>query len=253
MTEANTQDKVQDKERIILKLTGEIFPIETTDHNNSYDFRYAKSVAEQIKKLKDKYKFGIVIGGGNIFRGSKLSGPQTNITPLVGHNVGMLATCINGLLFADLLKNNNISCKVLSVIPYPGISSHPNPIELEEIIEKYDALVFVGGTGNSYVSTDTAGIFKALYIKAKQVWKGTKVDGIYDKDPLKNKDAKQIKKINYHDALEKNIGIIDKNALVLAQEHNLEIRFFDIFKDNALITATKDKDFGSIINLKESY
>ena len=227
--------------RILLKITGE-----TIAHTKrGLDAHWVKIIAQQIKKLPT-VKFGIVIGGGNFFRGAQ-QGKEVDISENVGHYVGMLATMMNGLIIQDIFAQEGLSSALLSGMPCESVAHTVSPQEIAYALENKDCVLFAGGTGNPYFSTDTTAVLRALQINADELWKGTKVDGIYTDDPKKNPNAQLIKKLTYHDALEKNYHVMDAAAYALAQEHTIPTRIFDIFDDNALYKAASDKTFGSTI------
>ncbi|OGT35258.1 MAG: hypothetical protein A3F11_11210 [Gammaproteobacteria bacterium RIFCSPHIGHO2_12_FULL_37_14] len=216
-------------DRILLKLSGEIFL-----DKNELSIKLVDSIAKQILKLQDKFYFAIVIGGGNFFRGSKDS-QALNLSPAYGHYVGMLATVMNGLILSDCFQKNNLDCKMLSALPSPFICETLSQNEIENSIAQNKTIIFSGGNGTPYFSTDTTAVVRALQFGAKEVWKCTTTDGIYDKDPALYKNAKFYSKITYKEALDQRLKIMDFSAFSLAQEHSLKIRVFNIFEKNSLI------------------
>jgi uridylate kinase len=229
--------------RIVLKLTGEIFlHPETGKLNNNT----VKTIAAQIKELSATHQFGIVMGGGNFFRGTQ-HGAQLGITPSAGHQVGMLATMMNGTILRDLFEQNGITTTLLSAVVCPQIGTTICQQSIEKALQEKRTLIFVGGTGNPFFTTDTNAVLRALQIDAAEIWKGTDVDGIYSADPNITADAKLLKQISYDQALEQNLAIMDATAFTLARQHKQRIRIFNIFEQNALIKAAHDEDFGSTI------
>ena len=224
---------------ILLKVSGTIFPLEQRP-NTAYE------LVKQINQLKDTYQFGVVIGGGNILRGKNLEA-FFKTKAMTNHYGGMLATMINGLFLNDLLEQEGLKTQLFSALYCPEIGTPISPESITQAKETKNCFVFAGGSGNPYVTTDTTAIIRALEINAEQVWKGTDVDGIYEEDPRHKSDTTFLPKISYQDALLKKIGIMDHTALALAQEHRITIRVFNIFKENALIQATKNIKFGSTI------
>lgn len=227
---------------VLLKLSGEIF----LDSSKNPSIELANSIAKQILQLKEKYDFAIVIGGGNFFRGRKDS-KALNLSESYGHYIGMLATQMNGLILKDCFSKNNLDCKVLSALPSPAISTTLSQNEIVNSIKENKTIIFSGGSGNPYFSTDTTAIVRALQISAKEIWKCTKTDGIFDKDPYKFNDAKMYNQITYQEAIDKKLDIMDFSAFTLAQEKNLKIRVFNIFKENSLLEAAKNENFGTIV------
>src|SRR5579872_2854678 len=161
------------KKNILLKITGNVLkPIK----KNGLDIVEVKSIAKQIKKLKDTHQFSLVIGGGNFFRGN-IEGKSLGLDPLVSHQVGMLATMMNGLVIKDVFESHGISSVILSANQNFSVCDTVNQNNIEKSLESGKSIIFTGGTGNPFFSTDTAAILRALQIRADQVWKGTNVDG----------------------------------------------------------------------------
>lgn len=231
------------KKAILLKLTGEILKIKP-DH--SIDGSMLRTIAQQIQNLRANYYFGIVIGGGNFFRGNK-QGFELGLSPSVGHQIGMLATMMNGLIVKEIFEQEGVRSTLFSAIPSSEIGIPISNQGIKSALERGDCAIFAGGTGNPFFTTDTTAILRGLQIEADYVWKGTNVDGIYTDDPRLFTDAHLIKRISYQEALNNNYKILDATAFVLAREHGLKIRVFNIFKNNALINASQDPNFGSIV------
>jgi len=231
------------KKRILLKLTGKVF-LEPTQ--KTLDPQTIKTIATQIKQLQQTHLFSIVIGGSNILKGDN-QGKTIGTTPSVGHQAGMLATMINGLMLKDLFEQEGISCSLLTSIFCPQIGLPASIENIDSALKDDKIIIFSGGTGLPFFSTDTNAIVRSLQIGANQVWKATNVDGIYTSDPQKNPDATLFKKIEYSDAICKKLGIIDTTALTLAEKHGITVRVFNIFTPNALIKSADNKDFGSTI------
>ncbi|MFH1643677.1 MAG: UMP kinase [bacterium] len=234
---------------ILLKISGEIFNTQkasSTDGAFSLNKDLIKNIAKQIKELQKKYNIGIVIGGGNIFRGG-INGKQLEITQTTSHQIGMLATIINATLFKSFLENEKIKCSHLCSFYCPQITKIINQNNIDEALTKKECIIFSGGTGNPFFTTDTTATLRALQINADIVLKATKVDGIFDSDPEKNKNAKLIKKISFDDFIKNNLKVIDLTAITLAKENNLKIKIFNLFENNSIIKAVKEKNFGSLI------
>lgn len=227
---------------ILLKLTGTAL----INKDKELDATLIDSIAKQINKLKDNYRFAIVIGGGNIFRGNE-QGKKLKIKPTIAHQIGMFATVINGLLIKNVLDENGIDNIILSSIENNFTGKFATQDNINEALKDNKSIIFVAGTGNPFFSTDTAAVLRALQINAHEVWKATNVDGIYDKDPKKNLNALLIKNMSINNAINEKNGIMDQTAFVLAAQHSLPIRIFNIFENDALIKASKDNNFGSLI------
>jgi uridylate kinase len=234
-------------ERILLKITGTIF---TGPDGHTPSAVGAQKLALQLVALRKTHQIGIVIGGGNFFRGSQ-HGTALGITPAVGHQVGMLATLMNGLMLQDILAQQQIGSTVLSALSCPAVGSCISPQAIAQALDRNDVLICVGGTGVPYVTTDTNAVIRALQMGAMQVWKCTDVDGVYSADPKKDPRAIKFATISPQKALALGLGIIDHTALTIAQQHNLALRVFSIHEPEALRRAAHDPHFGSLISNQE--
>lgn len=226
---------------ILLKLSGHFFKDDKK--------QMITHIIEQIILLiQEGYRFGIVMGGGNFFRGAQQA-QDFNLRRSTADMVGMLATVMNGLMLCDLLRAHNIDTLLLNTLHIPQITDTLNQQTLDQArAEDKKCIIFAGGTGNPYFSTDTNAIIRALQIDAIEVWKATNIDFIYTDDPAKNKESKPIKKISYEAFVEQKLQVMDVTAITLASQHQLPLRIFNIFNTNALVTVAHNKDFGSIIN-----
>jgi uridylate kinase len=232
--------------RILLKVTGMIF----VSPDGRPTAVQARAFGKQIATLKKTHHIGIVIGGGNLFRGSQ-HGATLGITPAVGHHVGMLATLMNGLMLQDLLAQQGITSTVLSALPCSSVGVCLSPQEITRALERDDVLIFVGGTGAPYVTTDTNAVIRALQMGAPQVWKCTDVDGVYNADPKKDPHATKLASLTYEKALALKLGVIDHTALTIAQQNSIAIRVIPLFEHDALVRAMRDEQFGSLIFNRE--
>ena len=228
---------------ILIKISGELFSSNTTEESKVL----LHQIANQIKELLKKHKIGLVLGAGNIFRGNE-HGKKLNLQPTAAHTVGMVATIINGLILQDVFKSLQIPCVLFSAIQCQQVACVIKQASIDKALQENNCLIFVGGTGNPYFTTDTNAVLRALQIGAHEVWKGTKVDGIYSDDPQKNKDCKFLKEMSYKEFVEQNLKVMDLTAITLANQHSLKIRVFDVFLDNALINVNKNNNFGSTIS-----
>ena len=230
------------KKRILLKLTGEVFG----KPHEPFSADTVINLIEQIKELQSTHQFGIVIGGGNLFRGSK-QGKELGLTAKNAHQVGMLATIMNGVILQDLFEKHGVSTELFSAISCPQVARVINQQAINTALDEGKTVLFAGGTGNPFFTTDTNAVLRSLQISADELWKGTSIDGIYTKDPAKNPDAQLIEKITYAEAIKQRLGIMDLTAYSMAQQHKQRIRIFNIFAPNALHNAAQDSNFGSII------
>ncbi len=173
-----------------------------------------RSIATQIKQLSD-YSFAIVTGAGNFFRGNQ-HGKKLGVSQSQGHQIGMLATGLNGLIIQDIFGQEGLESSILTAFECPTLGHAISPHAIKGIQAKNNTIIFVGGTGNPYFSTDTAAVIRGLQIVANQIWKATNVDGIYDKDPNKDSNAQLIKQLSYDDAynngLKKELRSFKRNA-----------------------------------------
>lgn len=231
----------QSKKKIIaLKLTGEIFKEKDTLSGD-----LVRNIAGQIKQLQESHCFGLIIGGGNFFRGKY--GIPLGISSCVSDQAGMLATLMNGTLLQDLLAQEGIDTRVLSAIDCPSLARTFSLQELDSALKRNDCVIFVGGIGLPGFTTDTTAIVRAMQMNAFEIWKATNVDGVYTNDPKIDKNATRLEKISYQDALNRHFGIMDETAFLLAQKHRFVLRIFSIFEKDALIKAASNPNFGSMI------
>ena len=204
------------------------------------DVSTISSIAKEVKKVYNSgFQICIIIGGGNIFRGIK--GASEGIDRSTSDYMGMLATVMNALSFQSCLEKINIPTRVQSAITMSQVAEPYIKRKAVRHLEKKRIVIFAAGTGNPFFSTDTAASLRASEMNCSLIIKATKVDGIYDKDPQKFKNAKLIKKINYNEVINNNLRIMDLTAISLAKESNIPIIITNIFKKNSLITALKEK------------
>jgi len=190
-------------------------------------------------------RFGIVIGGGNIARGRELN--IFGIPRVRADHMGMLATCINGILLTEKLKESGISAKVLSALPCGNFVEIYSVERAQELLENGFVLVFVMGTGNPLFSTDTVAILRAIELEFANVIKATKVDGVYDKDPVKFKGAKMFDILTFEDAIKNDLKIMDREAFMLAKDYNIKIHVFNALKKGNLRKVIKGENVGTLI------
>lgn len=227
---------------VLIKLSGEaLFGGSATASSD-----FALSVIKQIKDLQKTHTFGVVIGGGNFFRASK-QGVALELSQPAADSAGMLATAMNGLILQDLFAKMQVETVVLSAFEIPGICTKISDQNIRSALSDKKIIIFIGGTGNPFFTTDTCAVLRALQIGAKSVWKATNVDGIYDSDPHTNAAAKYLKKISYSEFINQNLKALDMTAISLAQTYGVKIRVFNLFAENALHKAASDLDFGSTI------
>ena len=229
--------------RILLKLSGESL---MGSNNFGLDQETIDRVCEEIKLIaKQKTQICLVIGGGNIFRGTDAI--SVGIERTTADYMGMLGTVINALAIQNALEKISIPTRVLSSIPIPAVCESYIRRRAINHLEKNIVIIFAAGTGNPYFTTDTAAALRASEVSASIILKGTKVDGVYSSDPKKNKKAKRYKTIKYSKILANNLKIMDGSAIALARDNNIPIIVFPINKKNAFLNAIFNKGQYTII------
>lgn len=232
-------------QRIILKLSGEILRGENT--TECIDGHILQKICKDIKGIYALgVQIGLVVGGGNIFRG--LSGQtQKGVDRTTGDFMGMMATIINAMAFMDCLEKMGVPVRVQSAIQMHDIAE---PFILRRAVrhmEKKRIVIFAGGTGNPYFSTDTAAALRASEIQASIILKATKVDGVYNKDPVKYPDAIKYQTLSFIEALQKRIEVMDASAFSLCLENKIPILVFDLNQKNSIQDAVIGKPIGTLI------
>ncbi len=229
--------------RILLKLSGE-----SLMGNKSFgiDSEVVDHITNEIIKVyKLGVEIGIVIGGGNIYRG--LSASQQGVNRVTGDQMGMLATVINSLALQNSLEKNGIYTRVQSAIKMDEVAEPLIIRRANRHLEKKRIVIFAAGTGSPYFTTDTAAVLRAIEIKADVILKGTRVDGVYDSDPEKNKKAKMFKKLKYEDVLKRNLRVMDLTAITLCKENNLPIMVFNMNVKDNLKKIITGRDLGTLV------
>lgn len=231
--------------RILIKFSGEVL---AGDNHFGIDQKMVDKVAEEIIALK-KYnlEIGLVFGGGNIFRG--LNASQENNTDRVkGDYMGMLATVINALAVQESLVRKGTKTRVMSAISMPEIAEPMIIREADEYLKNDDIVIFCAGTGRPFFSTDTAAALRAAEIGADLLIKGTKVDGVYDKDPVKYSDAKFYSTLDYHTAIEKKLKVMDTTAFSLCQDNKIPIVICNMTKSGTVERVISGEKIGTLIS-----
>ena len=229
--------------RVLLKLSGEALGGEA---GTSICAEAVHDVARQIQQVR---KLGvevvIVVGGGNIFRG--LQGSERGIDRATGDYMGMLATVINALALQDALEKLGVATRVQSAISMAQVAEAFIRRRAMRHLEKGRVVIFGGGTGNPYFSTDTAAALRANEMGADVILKATKVDGVYDSDPKKNPKAKRYNQISYQDALVQQLKVMDSTAFSLCMDNKMPIVVFDLFAPNNLVRVVKGDSVGTLV------
>jgi uridylate kinase len=233
--------------RVLLKLSGEAL---MGDSQFGIDQNRIHTIAQQLHQVVSlEVQLGLVLGGGNIFRGIKLT--EGGISRISADSIGMLATVINGLAIQDALNQAGVPCSVMSAI---GIDTLCEPYTQRDAIshlEKGRVVIFVAGTGNPYFTTDSAASLRAIEIGADLMIKATKVDGVYDADPIANPSAKRFSRLTYNQVIHKGLGVMDTTAVVLCRDNNMPLRVLDMSKPDALVRAITESDQGTLISNDE--
>jgi len=231
--------------RILLKLSGEAL-MGTRQYGIDPD--RLKEYAEDIKQLIDKgVEIAIVIGGGNIFRG--LAGASKGMDRVQGDHMGMLATVINGLALQGALEDEGIPTRLQSAIKINEVAEPFIRRRALRHLEKGRVVIFGGGTGNPYFTTDSAAVLRAIEIKADVILKGTRVDGIYTSDPEKDSKATKFDFISFEDVLKKGLKVMDTTAFTLSQENHLPIVVFDMNTRGNLLKVVSGENIGTKVNM----
>ena len=232
--------------RIVLKLSGEV--LRNTEDGDPIDAKILRAICEEVKKVADiGVEVGLVIGGGNIFRG--LSGSEMRgVDRTTGDHMGMLSTVINGLAFLDCLEKLDVTVRLQSAIPMDKLAEPFILRRATRHLERGRVVIFAGGTGNPYFSTDTCAALRASEIGADMLMKATKVDGIYDKDPNKYDDAVKYDKLNYIDALRDRLNVMDSTAFSLCMENKMPILVFSMHESGSILRAVMGEEIGTLVN-----
>jgi uridylate kinase len=231
--------------RILLKLSGEAL---MGEKNHGIDSIKLDTYAKEIKKIYNHgIQIAIVIGGGNIFRG--VSGASKGMDRVQADYMGMLATVINGLALQTCLENNGIQTRLQTAIKIEAIAEPYIKRRAVRHLEKNRVVIFGSGTGNPFFTTDSAAVLRAVEINADVILKGTRVDGIYNLDPEKNKEAVKFDSLSFDEVLKKGLKVMDTTAFTLSQENKLPIIVFDINTPGNLENIIKGEKVGTRVDL----
>jgi uridylate kinase len=235
-------------QRILLKLSGEALQGE---QGFGIDPTVLDRMAQEVKELVELgVQVGVVIGGGNLFRGEGLA--KAGMNRVVGDHMGMLATVMNGLAMRDALHRAYVNARVMSAIPLNGVCDNYNWANAISQLRQGRVVIFSAGTGNPFFTTDSAACLRGIEIEADVVLKATKVDGVYSADPVANPDAELYDRLAYNDVLEKELRVMDLAAFTLARDHQMPIRVFNMNKPGALRRIVMGETEGTLISNKAS-
>jgi uridylate kinase len=231
--------------RILLKLSGEAL---MGDRSYGIDPKKLNIYAKEIKGIFDfGIEIAIVIGGGNIFRG--VSGSSEGVDRVQADYMGMLATVVNGLALQSALENMKIPTRLQSALKIEAVAEPYIKRKAVRHLEKGRVVIFSAGTGNPFFTTDSAAVLRAIEINSDVIIKGTRVDGVYDEDPEKNKEAVKFDSLSFKEVLIKGLKVMDTTAFTLSQENKLPIIVFDINKKGNLIKIVQGKKIGTKVNV----
>lgn len=233
--------------RILLKLSGEAL---MGEQDFGIDPAVVKRVSEEIAEVVQAgVEVGIVIGGGNIFRGVSLAG--AGMERATADHMGMLATVINALSVQDGLEKAGLTVRVMSALPIHQVCEDYVRRRAVRHLEKGRVVIFAAGTGNPFFTTDSAATLRGIEINADLVMKATKVDGVYTDDPVKNPDAKRYSRLSFDEVLDKKLGVMDLTAIVLCRDNNMPLKVFDMNKPGALMRVMQGEDEGTLVERGE--
>jgi len=241
----NNFDNVKPKyKRILLKLSGEVL---SGEDNFGINTKTIQKIAHDIMEVANlNIQIALVVGGGNIFRGE--TGKKLGLERATGDYMGMLATVINSIAFQDVLEKLGIPTRVMSAIEMRTVAETYIRGKAIRHLEKGRIIILAAGTGNPFFTTDTAASLRAIELGADILLKATKVDGVYDMDPKKEKNANKIDSIAYLDMIKKKIRVLDLTAVSLCMDNNLPINVYNIFQKNALNEIMLGKKIGTLIS-----
>ncbi len=237
----HTKDKKY--KRILLKLSGEEL---MGSEGFGIDPKVLDKMALEIGQLVGiGVQVGLVIGGGNLFRGAALS--AAGLDRVTGDHMGMLATVMNALAMRDALERSNINSRVMSAIPMSGMVEHYDRRSAIRYLSAGEVVIFSAGTGNPFFTTDSAACLRGIEIEADIVLKATKVDGVYSADPMKDKTATKYDRLTYDKVLENKLGVMDLTAICLCSDHDMPVRVFKMDKSGALLNIVVGGEEGTVI------
>ncbi len=230
-------------QRVLLKLSGEAL---MGDKNFGIDPQVLTYVSQEIKSQMDRgVQIGLVIGGGNIFRGVGLA--ASGMDRVAGDHMGMLATVINSLAMQDALEKNGVPARVMSALPIHQVCEDYIRRKAIRHLEKGRVAIFAAGTGNPFFTTDSAASLRSIEIEADVVIKATKVDGVYSADPVKDPSATLYDTLDFDEVLDKKLNVMDATAIVLCRDHKMPIRVYNMTKEGALERVLDGEQEGTLV------
>jgi uridylate kinase len=232
--------------RVLLKLSGEAFG--KGGSGSGIDISETVTIAKQLSRLaRRKVQVAVVVGGGNHIRGAQFSANQTTIKPATADYMGMIATVMNGLALQDALESLGVPTRLMSAIPMELVAERYIRRRAIRHLEKERIIILAGGTGNPFVTTDTAAALRGRELEVDILLKATRVDGVYDSDPEQNSKAKRYECITYDQAIQDKLKVMDVSAFDHCEKANLPIIVFDYNKENALDLAVAGQPVGTLV------
>lgn len=233
--------------RILLKLSGEALQ---GDHLFGIDAGKLSRIAQELASVIEiGVEVALVIGAGNLIRGADLC--AAGFDRIAADQMGMLATVINGLALQDAIVNKNVPAVLMSAFGVPGIAEQCDRIRAGEYLQSGHVVIFAAGTGNPLVTTDSAAALRGIEVGADIVLKATKVEGVFDQDPIKNPKAEKFNELSYDEVITRRLRVMDLTAILLCQDHGLPLRVFNMNKQGALKRIVMGEDVGTLIRNKE--
>jgi uridylate kinase len=241
-----TDVRAQSPKRILLKLSGEAL---MGDMDFGIDPEFLKQTASQIVEQQQAgIEVGLVIGGGNIYRGEGLV--KSGMNKVSADQMGMLATVMNALAMQDALHKQGISCRVMTALKIDQLGEAYSAEQARRYLAQGEVVIFAAGTGNPCFTTDSAASLRAIEIGADLLLKATKVDGVYDADPVKFPEAKRYETLTFDQAIAQQLGVMDLTAMVLCRENNMPLRVFNMFEPDALRAIMKGDAVGTLVEVE---
>ena len=229
--------------RILLKLSGEAL---AGEEGFGIDPRVLDTLSLEIGQLVGiGVQVGLVVGGGNLFRGAALQ--TAGLDRVAGDHMGMLATVMNGLALPDALERSNIRTRLMSAIPMSGIVEHYDHRNANRHLKNGEVVIFCAGTGNPFFTTDSAACLRGIEISADVVLKATKVDGVYNDDPVTNPQAEKYDHLTYDEVIDRKLGVMDLTAICLCRDHGMPLRVFNMNKQGALLGLMLGGNEGTLV------
>jgi uridylate kinase len=229
--------------RILVKLSGEAL---MGEGDYGIDPAFLRRLATEIRSVCEAgVEIGLVVGGGNLFRGAGLA--RAGMDRVTGDHMGMLATVMNALALQDALEAMHVPTRVMSAVRINQVCEDYIRRRAVRHLEKGRVIIFAAGTGNPFFTTDTAASLRAVEIDAGLLLKATKVDGIYDSDPMQNPAAKRYDRLTYDQVLDQRLNVMDQTAIVLCRDHQLPLRVFNLNDPGALVRAATGEDVGTLV------